>query len=341
MWNPRSYDDVDYGLGSDESFEPETDEAVAPQVALTDPHIMTILGPIPPEELGICLPHVHLLCDPPGADQDHRLTDVDAAESEIDAFVTMNGRSLVECTTRDTGRMIAPLLEIAGWVPAHLIAVTGRHSHQFASHMPDALDVESLTEEFIAELDAGIDGTSARAGVIKVGTSLDQITEIEHVALRAAAKAQLHSGAPITTHTEHGTMAMEIIDHLAGSGVPANQIIVGHVDRVNMSLNEHLAIAKAGAFLQFDQIGKSEIYTDQMRAERIVDLCEAGFANQILLSLDYARRSLLVSYDGAPGLPYLSEWFMILLVEAGLAPMDVRGLVIDNPARALTINRPA
>jgi len=69
-----------------------------------------------------------------------------------------------------------------------------------------------------------------------------------------------------------------------------------------------------------------------------VELIEAGFGDQILLSLDYGRRSLLVSYDGSPGLPYMSEWFMVLLLEAGLEAMDVRKLVIDNPARALTIH---
>lgn len=338
MWNPRTYDDVDYGLGADESFEPEGEEIVAAQVALTDPHIMTILGPIAPEELGICLPHVHLLCDPPGAEPDYRLTDVDAAESEIEAFITMNGRSLVECSTRDAGRMTPPLLEIAGWVPAHLIAVTGRHNHQFASRLPNALDVDALAQEFIAELTTGIDGTAASAGVIKIGTSLNAITDVEQATLQAAAIAHQATGAPITTHTEQGTMALEIVEQLGNAGVPASQIIIGHVDRVPMALDDHFAIAKTGAFLQFDQIGKSETYTDQMRAERVVELCQAGFAQQILLSLDYARRSLLVSYDGAPGLPYLSEWFMVLLVEAGLAPLDVRNLVIDNPARALTIH---
>lgn len=341
MWNPRTYDDADFGLLDGESFEPEIDNADIPSVPTTEPHIMTLLGPIAPEELGICLPHVHLLCDPPGADLDHRLTDVDSAESEVEAFVTMNGRSLVECSTRDVGRIVAPLLEIAGWVPAHLISVTGRHNHRYASAMPNALDQDSLTEEFVGELTVGTEGTSARAGVIKVGTSLNEITEVERTSIQAAASAHARTGAPITTHTENGTMALELIEVLGLNGVAANRVIVGHVDRVPMSLNQHLAIARTGAFLQFDQIGKSEEYTDQVRAERVVELIEAGFGDQILLSLDYARRSMLVSYDGKPGLPYLSEWFMVLLLEAGLEALDVRNLVIDNPARALTIHPPS
>lgn len=340
MWNPRTYHDEDFGLGEGEIFEPENHEEEIPGVPTSEPHIMTLLGPIVPEELGICLPHVHLLCDPPGADLDHRLTDVDSAESEVEAFVTMNGRSLVECSTRDAGRVFSPLLEIAGWVPAHLISVTGRHNHRYASELPNALDRDALAQEFIAELTVGIEDTGARAGVIKVGTSLNEITDVERVTLQAAATAHLQTGAPITTHTENGTMGLELIQTLELNGVPANRIIIGHVDREKMTLEQHLEIARTGAFLQFDQIGKSEEYTDQVRAERVVELIEAGFGDQILLSLDYARRSLMVSYDGKPGLPYLSEWFMVLLLEAGMEALDVRKLVIDNPARALTIHPP-
>lgn len=340
MWNPRTYHDHDFGLEDGESFEPEVNENDITPVSTTEPHVMTLLGPIAPEELGICLPHVHLLCDPPGVEEDYRLTDVDSAEAEIEAFVTMNGRSLVECSTRDAGRILVPLLEIAGWVPAHLISVTGRHNHRFASAMENAFDQQSLTEEFIEELTVGIDGTEARAGVIKVGTSLNEITDVERTSLQAVAAAHGRTGAPITTHTDNGTMALELIESLGLNGVQPNRVIIGHVDRVPMPLDAHLEIARTGAFLQFDQIGKSETYTDQMRAERVVELIEAGFGDQILLSLDYGTQSLLVSYDGKPGLPYLSEWFMVLLLEAGLEAPDVRKLVIDNPARALTIHPP-
>lgn len=338
MWNPRTYHDEDFGLGDDERFEPENPDEEIPGVPTSEPHIMTLLGPIVPEELGICLPHVHLLCDPPGADEDHRLTDADSAESEIEAYVTMNGRSLVECSTRDAGRITSPLLDIAGWVPAHLISVTGRQNHRYASEMPNALNRESLAEEFISELTVGIEGTDARAGAIKVGTSLNQITDVERMSLLAAADAHKGTGAPITTHTENGTMALELLEILGLNGVSAQRVVIGHVDRSQMTLNQHIGIAKTGAYLQFDQIGKSEEYTDQMRAERVVELIQAGYGDQILLSLDYARRSMLVSYDGKPGLPYLSEWFMVLLLEAGLEAMDVRKLVIDNPARALAIH---
>lgn len=341
MWNPETYHDDDFGLGDGETFEPEMDPAETAEVSTDQPHIMTLLGPIEPDELGVCLPHVHLLCDPPGADEDHRLLDPERAEAEVEAFITMNGRSLVECTTRDCGRMPVEMLGIAQWVPAHLISVTGRKNHPYASLMDNAGDEGSLAEEFVRDLTVGMDGTEARAGVIKVGTSLNQITEIERISIQAAGKAHLRTGATITTHTEEGTMALNLLECLAANGVPANRVILGHMDRVPMPLDAHLDVLRTGAYVQFDQIGKSDTYTDQDRADRVAELYEAGYGSQLLLSLDYGRKSLLSSYDGAPGLPYLSEWFMVLLMESGLQAMQVRELAIDNPARALTIRPPA
>lgn len=343
MWNPDTYKDTDYGLGEGESFEPADSWEPESGAPLDKPHVMTLLGAIEPTELGVCLPHVHLLCDPVAVSEeepDYRLDDSEAAEGEIESFVTMNGRSLVECSTRDYGRMIPQLVEIAGWVPVHLISVTGRHKHLHASRLANALDVDALTQEFVRDLTVGMDGTDARAGVIKIGTSLEQITDVEQTAIVAAARAHRLTGSPITTHTEDGTMAHEQLQLLSSGGVDLSRVVIGHLDRRVATLEELVSIAETGAFLQFDQIGKSESVTDQYRAEQIVQLVEAGFADQLLLSLDYGRKSLLLAYDGSPGLPYLAEWFMVLLMENGLDAMTVRKIVVDNAARAMSVIPP-
>lgn len=343
MWDPRSYEDTDYGLAPDESFEPDDAWDVAPNVSTEDPHVMTLLGPIDPVELGVCLHHVHLLCDPLAiteSDPDYRLDDEGRAEDEIETFVTMNGRSLVDCTTRDYGRNIDGLVSIAGWVPVHLITVTGRHIQLHASRMANALDVDALAGEFIEEIQTGIDGTTARAGVIRIGTSLDQVTPVERAAIDAAGIAHAATGAPISTHTEDGTMAMEQIELLGKNGVSPDRVIIGNLDRRPMDPGYLTAIAETGAFLSFDQIGKSDQFTDADRAIALRDLIAAGYGNQILLSEDYDRRSLLLAYGGQPGLAYLQEWFMVMLMDIGINALDIRKMVVENTARALTIHPP-
>src|SRR5690606_2254695 len=128
-------------------------------------------------------------------------------------------RAIVESSSRDYGRNAAGLVRLAMRAPVHLVAVTGRHKGLHASRMENALDVAGLTAEFVGDLREGMDGTSARAGVIRIGTSLDEITDVERASINAAAAAHVVTGAPITTHTEAGTMALEQIDLLGQGGV--------------------------------------------------------------------------------------------------------------------------
>ena len=344
MWDPRTYQDTDFGLDEGESFEPQDAWDVASGVSMEGPHVMTLLGPIDPLELGVCLPHVHLLCDPVALTEenpDYRLDDEAMAEEEIEAFVTMNGRSLVECSTRDYGGDIAGLVNIAGWAPVHLIAVTGRHKHLHASRLEGATDVDTLAAEFIRDLRSGIGETDAKAGVIKIGTSLDEITEVERASIEAAGAAHQATGAAVTTHTEDGTMALEQLDLLRAQGVASHRVIVGHMDRKPMDPAYLRAIADTGACLSFDQIGKSGHVTDEDRTRVITSLVEDGYGARIVLSEDYGRKSLLLAYGGAPGLAYLQEWFMVMLMEMGLDAMTIRGMAVDTPARMLTIHPPA
>jgi 5-phospho-D-xylono-1,4-lactonase len=343
VWDPRSYRDTDYGLEPGESFEPEDAWNTETGISTGEPHVMTLLGPIDPIELGVCLTHVHLLCNPPaltGEEPDYRLDDEDKSEEEIEAFVTMNGRSLVESSTRDYGRNIEGLVRIAGWAPVHLVSVTGRHHHLHAARMPNALDVESLAAEFIADLQVGMDGTQARAGAIKIGTSRDAVTDVERAAIEAAAVAHQQTGAPITSEAEDGTMVLEQLELLNRHHVAPGRVIVGQLDRRPMDPAYLRAIADTGACLSFDQMGKSERFTDTDRALLIHALVEDGYADQIVLSEDYDRKSLLLAYGGAPGLAYLQEWFMVTLMEIGLDAVTIRKMVVDNPARMLTIQPP-
>jgi phosphotriesterase-related protein len=305
---------------------------------------MTLLGPIDPIELGVCLHQVHLLCDPPAlteSDPDYRLDDETRAEDEIETFVTMNGRSLVESSTRDYGRNINGLVNIAGWVPVHLLTVTGRHNHLHASRMEGATDVHALADEFIDEIRNGIEGTHARAAVIRIGTSLNEITPVERATIEAAGAAHVATGAAITTHTEDGTMVLEQLQLLGEHGVKPERVVIGHMDCKPMDLGYLRAIAETGAFLSVDQIGKSERFTDADRAQVILWLVEAGYGDQIVLSEDYGKKSLLLAYGGQPGLAYLQEWFMVMMMDIGISALDIRKMVVENTARALTIHPPA
>jgi phosphotriesterase-related protein len=175
--------------------------------------------------------------------------------------------------------------------------------------------------------------------VIKAGTSLNEITAVEERVLRAAARAHLTTGAPISTHTEQGTMAREQLAILQDEGVDPARVIVGHLDH---RLDEVylLSVLATGAFIAFDQWSKEQYALDMDRADMLKRLVDAGYERKLLISGDFGRQSKLLSYGGGPGYVYFIEQAPLMLMEAGLTAFQVRQLFIENPADAFTITRP-
>jgi predicted metal-dependent phosphotriesterase family hydrolase len=324
----------DYGLAPGERFEPEEIEST---FDLSQPHIMTALGPIPPDELGFALHHEHVIARPLAAgDPDLILDDPEASLAELELFHAAGGRAVVDMSSADYGRDIKAISEIAAHSPVQIIVVTGHHKDLYAAPQVGAESINYIAARNIRELTEGIDGTIVRAGVIKAGTSLDEITDVEERVLRAAARAHLATGAPISTHTERGTMALEQITIFQEEGVDPSRVILGHMDH---RLDEKYlrTLLETGAWVSFDQISKTQHGSDEDRAAMVKTLVDAGYAGQLLLSGDLARRSKLRAYGGEPGLTYLLDHFPLILMDAGLDAATVRRLFVDNPARALTI----
>jgi phosphotriesterase-related protein len=298
---------------------------------------MTVLGPVSPDDLGITQVHEHILCDPPAvreSDPEYRLVRPDLARDELEFFVTAGGSSMVDASTPDYGRNLIGLHALAQVVPVHIIAVGGRHKHLHASLMPGAGDEELLADELRADLHADI-----RPGLLKFGTSQDEITTVERANAQAVARVATEYGYPVTTHTEAGTMALEQLQLVESCALDPRRVILGHLDR-KLEWEYLISIARTGAWLSFDQIGKSRFGPDRPKAETLIRLAQAGFADQLLISQDLARTSDFITQGGAPGWIHLIERFTIELMEAGAEAMLVRNLLIDNPARALTILPP-
>ena len=133
-------------------------------------------------------------------------------------------------------------------------------------------------------------------------------------------------------------MALEQITLLTAAGVKPQHIIIGHLDR-KLEWEFHLKVAQTGVYLGYDQISKAKYYPDALRAGFIKQLFEAGHGSQILLSGDLARRSYWGSYtNGAmPGFSYILTRFRpLLLTDHGLTEENIRTLLVDNPAQALS-----
>lgn len=300
----------------------------------------SVLGDVSPEALGLTLCHEHLITAPAPRlrDGDDLLLD-DPARSvaELAVFRQTGGGALIELTVAEFGRDAAALRQISLESGIHVVCATGHVSVDYWDGVVDvpALSVQDLVEEMARDLTEGVDGTDVRAGIIKAGSSKDEVTDAERRVLTAAGQTQVLTGAPITTHTTAGTMAPEQARTLEAAGADPRRVCLGHLDR-RLSYAEHRALAREGFLLGFDCISKDWYEPDAKRIETIIRLVDDGLVEHVVLSSDLARRSSWVSWGGGPGYSYIPWRFVPWLRREGLDEDGIRQLTVHNPARLLT-----
>ena len=250
--------------------------------------VMTVLGPIQPETLGLTLVHEHLLIDlrnqysapddpgqrrlgeqpltsanvgavrrNPYAIRDNLLLDdVEVASREIDEFRKLGGSTVVDCTSLGIGRSAESLRDIARRTGLNIIAGCGYYTQDTHPRDMPGRSAEELAEAMVRDLTAGIDGTDIRAGVIgEIGTSRAILPD-EQKNLRAAALAHGKTGAAVYVHTyPWGRTGLESAAILTRGGVPPERIVICHID-VEIRLDYIRELLAAGVFVEFDDFGK-------------------------------------------------------------------------------------
>lgn len=312
--------------------------------------VRTVRGDIDSGELGVCYAHEHLLITGGSfvkADKDFLLDDRATMASELRVFTAAGGRSVVDMMPPGLGRDPEGLRALSEETGVHIVSATGFHVERYydTQHWLYQYSSEQIAELFRAEIEEGMDQwgyrgplvrrTGARAGLIKVATGYYTWSKNTQRWFEAAAMAHRSTGAPISSHTENGVLGDRQADTLLELGVPADSIIIGHIDK-NVDPYVHKDLAARRVFLEYDSPSRLKYGPDRDVVELIRAAAEGGYADQILLGLDFARRSYYPSYGGGPGLGYLLGPFAQRLRDEGLG--DVLDLIfVQNPARAFSL----
>jgi 5-phospho-D-xylono-1,4-lactonase len=291
--------------------------------------VRTVRGDVEPSELGPTDAHEHLFFITPIQPGDE-FADVDRAIEEAETLVAAGGRTLVDWTPLGLGRDPEGLLRVSEATGLHVVAATGVHrdAHYLADDPLRSIAVDDLADRFVSD----VTGSGVRSGIVKVGASYHRLQPLERTAFAAAAEAHRRTGVPVCVHTEHGTMGLRIVEHLAGLGVPPDSIVLAHLDR-NPDAGEHAETGNAGAWLQLDGPGRTKYWPDSTILQLISDLAERGLAGRLLLGGDTGRSSTMRAYGGGPGLDYVFARFKPRL-ERELGEELSRRIFVENPARA-------
>lgn len=313
--------------------------------------IRTVTGDIDPAQLGVTYAHEHLIATPPQwmADKDPDLVILDEQKAieEARLFRAAGGVSMYEATAWDYGRDAAALKRIAEATGVQIVATAGFNKGLWFRDRAGDWTVEQYEELMVREVEEGIGDTGVRGGVIKFGTGYNQISEAEERVARAAARAHRRTGAPLHSHTEAGTMALEQVEIMREEGVDLRRLAIAHLTR-NVDPWYHRQVAATGVFLSFDQLSKVKYGPESDRIDATIALIEAGHLEQLLVGGDLARQSDLWSYERGPGLRYVLEsWIPRLRSELGERGYDehrvdeiVETLLVRNPRRYLAFGAP-
>lgn len=312
--------------------------------------VRTVRGDLPTAQVGAAMVHEHLLMTggwPVRLEPDFRLDSVDAAVAEVERFRAAGGGTLVEMTPLGFGRDPDGLADTARRTGVRLVACTGFHKLDYYAdnHWLHRYPVERIADLLVAEIGEGIDRggldgpvverADARAGVVKLATGYHRAGPAVERLAEAVGITHRRTGAPVSTHTEHGTMGHTQLDLLERAGVPADAVTLGHIDH-NPDPVVLSELAGRGAYLAFDLPGRTKYGPDSRVVDLVAALTDAGHADRLLFAGDLARRSYWPAYGGGPGLDYLLTAFVPRLRAAGLGEVADAALV-TNPARALRL----
>jgi phosphotriesterase-related protein len=339
--------------------------------------VMTVLGPIEPAQVGIALPHEHLVVDltawwqepaeatkkalahatvdlahlgairrDPMLCRDNCLQlDADLAAQEVWRFKLAGGRTVVDLTNNGLGRDPRALKAIA--IKTGVQIVMGSGYYIARAHPPDMdrRTVEEIAAEIVRDLTEGVGDTGIRAGIIgEIGTS-GRLRPNEEKVLRAAARAQRRTGAAINVHLlPWAKRGLQVLDVLAEEGADLGRVALSHLSPTADDLDYQLAIARRGAFIEYDFFGM-EFYFDSIGAyagsdweavKAVKRLIDHGCLEQLLLSHDIGMKVQLTAYGGW-GFAHLLEHVVPMFKRAGVTQAQLDAMLIDNPTRLLTL----
>ncbi len=316
--------------------------------------VNTVTGPISVDALGVTLMHEHLLIGYPGweADTLHpgpaRSDMIAICVDKVQAMQAQGVQSMLDPCPNDLGRDVTLAAEVAERTGFNIICATGLYKEDEGGasywHFRRSIGsaVAAMAELFIHELTQGIGDTGIRAGIIKVATGEGCITDYEYEVLAAAAQASVETGAPITTHTDQGTMGEEQQAFLIDKGVPAHRIIIGH-SCGSTDHDYHMRLLERGSYLGFDRFGLDVVAPDEQRVTSLIALLRQHREKQIVVSHDsvWCTRGqpfpeelvAMIDPDILFNPTHFHRHIIPQLLAAGVSREQIDTMLIDNPRR--------
>jgi phosphotriesterase-related protein len=335
--------------------------------------VLTVRGPIAPEELGPTLMHEHVLCDitPPSLARQNlpapeitlenlhalsygrqvyplkgRLDLRDVAISEMQYLKRAGGGALVELSCNGLKPDPRGLRDISELTGVKIVMGCGNYVEEYQEQRTFAQSVEQFASEMVTAVYHGFAGTDVRSGMIgEIGCQAPW-TGLEKRVMQGAVIAQRETGAAINVHPgRHPDQPQEVADFIRQAGGDMSRVVISHIDRTIFDLDRMLRLADSGVTLEFDLFGTETTYyglsdidmpNDGQRIKYIRGLIERGHLARVVISHDICQRTRLIKFGGH-GYGHIFVNVLPIMRTRGFSESEIGAIMVDNPRRLLTI----
>ena len=314
--------------------------------------IMTVTGPIEPDDLGHCLMQEHLFSQfggPPTVNPHYDVARIYKEVLPYLAYIKKLGiDAIVDSTCCYFGRDPKLLQDLSVKSELYILTNTGYYGAAHDRYVPKSaysMTPSQIAQIWIREYEQGIDQTRIKPGYIKTAVDEGPLSDIDQKLIKTACLTHLQTGLTMAVHTGNNIeAAKEQLAILKTYGISPEAWIWVHAQDAK-DTDMLLEAASKGAWISFDGLGimhydpekKTYVGTNTLLNHfNLVKLFKKhGYLDRVLLSHD--GDSYPLPSDNKRPYDTLIEDFIPMLFAAGFTMDEVDTMTRKNPARALTI----
>ncbi|GAA1723251.1 phosphotriesterase [Fodinicola feengrottensis] len=314
--------------------------------------VETVRGPLDTADLGRVLMHEHIfvlspefVANYPDDDGFREQEQIPEAIRKLNELAAAGIDTIVDPTVIGLGRYIPRIQRIAADTGINIVVATGLYTYNDVPHYltfrPGGVmgGEDALVDLFVGDIVEGIADTGVKAAFLKCATDEPGVTPGVERVLRAVAKAQLRTSAPIMTHSHAvSRTGLKQQDIFAEEGVDLRRVLIGHCGDT-ADLGYLTEVADRGSLLGMDRFGLDLLLPFDQRVGTVVALCERGYASSMVLSHDAACYMDWLPQQQIPVVVpnwhylHITRDVLPALRERGVSEQDITTMLVANPRR--------
>jgi phosphotriesterase-related protein len=271
--------------------------------------------------------------------------DKEVAINELNHYKKLGGKTIVDMGNIGLNRDPKGLAHISKRTDLHIVMGSGYYVG--GSHPPELADksVSDIALEIVEDITEGVNGTGVKAGVIgEIGCS-HPLQETEKKVLKAVAKAQQKTGAPVNIHPGRSQQSpIEITKMFHGLGGDIKHTAISHLsNRHGLDIGLTIELAETGCYIEYDSFGNYQnpinlpektfyALSDWQRIKCIKTLIKQGFLDKLLISHDIFNKTDLRQYGGF-GYDHIHATVIPMMNKLGVTDKEIHIMLVENPRK--------